>query len=68
MDCSQSTLKLILSFAYEGKCDLNTENLVEVLSEADFFSMIDLVDICQQNLLDWISEKNCVEYYLVAYF
>ena len=46
MPVTATAMKAILDYAYLGQMKLNTTNAVEVLRAIDFFSMMNVMEIC----------------------
>ncbi|XP_078039106.1 uncharacterized protein LOC144471169 [Augochlora pura] len=51
---------LILDYAYTGTCDVNTENVEQLLPLADQFEVLGVVQLCCQFLLQELRPENCL--------
>lgn len=55
-----SIMECIVEFAYTSNCDVNQENLTELLTTAEYFCLLPLIDRCSEFILSILSLKNCV--------
>lgn len=50
----------IIDYAYLRSCELNEENVVEILVTADYLALKSLIDYCIQYLIDHLTPKNAI--------
>lgn len=50
----------IIDYAYLRSCELNEENVFEILVIADYLALTSLIDYCIQYLVDHFKPKNCI--------
>ena len=55
------TMEIVLQYIYSGKISLTLENVNEVLIAANFFSVLHIVDVCVQFILDHLQIDNFME-------
>lgn len=53
-------LRLIVEYAYTGKCSINSFNVRRLLETADKFNCIGIIDLCCQFLLAHLKPENCL--------
>lgn len=51
---------LILDYAYTGTCNLNADNVEQLLPLADQFEVLGIVQLCCQFLLQELRPDNCL--------
>lgn len=51
---------LILDYAYTGTCDVNVDNVEQLLPFADQFEVLGIVQLCCQFLLQELRPDNCL--------
>ncbi|XP_076281415.1 kelch-like protein 10 [Lasioglossum baleicum] len=51
---------LILDYAYTGACDINADNVEQLLPLADQFEVLGVVQLCCQFLLQELRPENCL--------
>lgn len=51
---------LILNFAYTGSCEITTDNVEQLLSFADQFEVLGVIQLCCQFLLEELRPDNCL--------
>lgn len=52
--------ELILDFAYTGTCKITPENVEQLLSYADQFEVLGVIQLCCQFLLEELRPDNCL--------
>lgn len=61
-------MECVINFAYTFICDINEENLCELLSTAEYFCYISLVDRCAEFIKSILNSKNCISLMLMTRF
>lgn len=59
-------LRLIVEYAYTGKCSINNFNVRRLLETADKFNCIGIIDLCCQFLLADLKPENCLSTFQFA--
>lgn len=57
---SGAIMEELIQYAYMRKCNINAENVHELLISADYVGMIGLVQLCKQHLAQMLTPENCV--------
>ncbi|KAF7284871.1 hypothetical protein GWI33_021447 [Rhynchophorus ferrugineus] len=58
---SSQTFRIILDYAYTGRCAINKSNVFDILKYADQYGIISIVQKCCRFLLDDLSPTNCLQ-------
>lgn len=59
-------IRLLLNYAYTAKLELNLENIIDVLSAANYIQMNAVVDECSNYLETQIDIENCADLITIA--
>lgn len=68
VDCAIDSFKLMLEFIYTDMCDLNTDNVGEVLYLAQKYDITGLMENCKEFILNNLNKKTAVQMYKVVNF
>lgn len=53
-------MNLLLEYAYLRSIDVNRENVCELLTTADYLSILGVLDLCCDYLRDNLAPENCI--------
>ena len=61
------TMQMVLKFIYSGKISLTKENVNDILIAANFFSILHIVELCSEFLLNNLEVGSCLEMLLFSW-
>lgn len=65
-DIDERTLKCLINFAYSGELEVNTANVLDLLSAADFLQIDFVKTSCGKYLKSLVNHENCLTMLIIA--